>query len=259
MTSKPLRLPGLALVLLLTCLPSLNAADLRFISWAVSDENLQFANGAKATELSVPDEAFSPAYKFTGAAALTLYKMVEGDPKPLKRTACTIPLPETMTRGLVILIPQESPQPAQEKVIPNSLGVVSSKAPMTYSYMLLDDSVEARPLGTIEFRNFTGLPLALQVENQQFTLSPDPTVKHQVPLVAGARRLFYRAAAQINGKWEIVGSNPLSTRGPPDRMMVILKTQSAGDLPPTAASIRTLVIADWTRAEPAPFASNGTP
>lgn len=239
------------MVLLLACIPALNAADFRFISWGESDENLQFANGLKSTELSVPDEAFSPLYKLNVGGTLTLYKMVEGDPKPLKRTACTIPVPEDMTQGLVILIPPENPQPTLDKVMPNSLGVVSRNTPMTYNYLLLDDSLEARPKGMIEFRNFTGLPIALQVGTQQFTLDATPNAKHQIPLVPGAKRLFYRAAAQINGKWEIIGSNPLSTRGPPDRMMVLIKRNALGASLQSVASIRTLIIADWTRPDPA--------
>ena len=84
-----------------------------------------------------------------------------------------------------------------------------------------------------------------------------PQAKAQIPLIAGAKRMAFKAAAQVNGQWRTFASNPLPTRGP-DRMLVILRDgppnleQSLG---PDCPNISIVSLFDW----PQPVVETGAP
>jgi len=159
-----------------------------------------------------------------------------------------------MKKGLLLLIPGDDTKAVDRKVLPDESGFVSLGAPLIYDYIWFDDSPEARPSGTIEFRNLSRSPIALQIDQSQLMLAPQ--AKAQVPLTPGAKRMPFRAAAQINGQWKIFRSNPLSTRSP-DRMLVILRDaagaheEAGSDREPNIAMISLF---DWPAPSPAPAA-----
>lgn len=250
MTSK-LRHPGILATLagLLAFAAPARAVQFRLLGWNSADVNLQFEANQKATEASVYTDTLSPIYEYQGNGPLVLFKMVEHDGKPKKQPACTVPIPADAQQGLIILVPGDDTKVAARKVRPNQFGFVSGDAPLTYDYLWLDDSLAARPSGTLEFRNLSRLPVALQIEQQQLVLAPQS--RAQVPLNKGAKRMAFKAAAQVNGTWKVFASNPLSTRNP-DRMMVILRDNPT---PPEGSAsnepnISMISLFDW--AQPAP-------
>lgn len=196
-----------------------HAVQFRVLGWSTADIDLRF--GAKATQLVVATSHFSAEFETQGDGPLVLYKMVDKDGKPHRQTACTITFPKDLKKALIILYPRDDSSAAHRKVINRPEGPGTPDAPLFYDYLILDDSLEARPAGTIEFRNFSTLPVALMVDSHQLML--EPKAKAHVPIKAGAKRLSFRAAAQVNGQWKVFLTNPLPTRGQPERMMVLLR------------------------------------
>ncbi len=235
---------------LLALAAPVHAVQFRLLGWASADVNLQFDAGKKPTEASVYTDHFSPGYEFKSEGPIVLYKMVEVDGKRQKQIACTITPPARSEQGLIILIPADDSQVVSRKVVPNQFGFVSDKAPLVYNYIWLDDSPAARPSGTLEFRNLSRLPVALQIGQHQLSLAPQ--AKAQVPLAKDAKRMDFKAAAQVNGQWRLFASNPLSTRKP-DRMMVILRDGPASPAA-TEPNINMVALYDW----PAPPPSDAT-
>jgi hypothetical protein len=234
----------LALGLIASAAP-LHAIQFRLLGWTSADVNLQCVINNKPVELSVFTDDFSPVYEFKGEGPLVLYKMMEHEGKPQKQIACTVTIPPGMEQGVLLLIPGDDTKAVYRKVIPNHFGFVVDTAPLIYDYVWLDDSVEVRPVGTIEFRNLSQLPVALQIEQRQLTLAPK--AKAQVPLLEGAKRMAFRAAAQLSGQWKVFATNPLPTRGP-ERMMVIIRDGPAamqGVLEPGEPNIRMISLFDW--------------
>lgn len=215
--------PVIALGLLACVLPA-HAVQFRLLGWAAQDLNLQFDANLKANETYVSTDTFSPVYEFKGDGPLTFYKRVEHEGVVRKQVACTVVIPPGMEQGLLLLIPGDDTKAADRKVLPDSQGFVSANAPLIYDYVWFDDSLAARPAGTIEFRNLSRVPIAFQIEQQQLVLAPQ--AKTQVPLLPGAKRMAFRAAAQIDGKWKVFTRNPLPTRGP-ERMIVLLRDNVA--------------------------------
>lgn len=241
-------------LLLLGCSPAAHALEFRVLGWSSDDITLHY--GKKSTLMTVSVNGFSPAYEFHGDGPLVFYKMVDKDGNPQRQTACTITFPPDMQRGLIILFPGDESTVANRKVISASEGPGTPDAPLVYDYLLLDDSTEARPSGTIEFRNFSSLPVALMVESRQFVLQPK--AKAQLPLDSSAKRLSFRAAAQVNGQWKVFLTNPLPTRGRPERMMVLLRdgpivAQPQGDVEP---NIKLLSLSDFPPRPQAPASTD---
>lgn len=230
---------------LLAGLTPAHAVQFRLLGWASQDMNLQFDTGRKTTETYVSTDTFSPVYEFKGDGPIVLYKRVEHEGSIRKQTACTIPIPQGMERGLLLLIPGDDTKAVDRKVLPDSQGFVSASAPLIYDYVWFDDSLEARPAGTIEFRNLSRVPIALQIEQYQLMLVPQ--AKTQVPLIPGAKRMDFRAAAQIDGKWKVFARNPLPTRGP-ERMIVILRdslSAASGSASDHEPHITMIPLYDW--------------
>jgi hypothetical protein len=246
MTSKGIhrRISLLALGLLVCAAPA-RALEFRMLGWSSPDINLQFDNNQKPVETSVSTVMFSDTYQVAGEGTLTLYKRVEHEGKIIKQTACTVAIPPGLKQGLLLLIPGDDSKALSRKVLPDSQGFITSSAPLIYNYVWFDDSLEARPLGTIQFLNLSRRQIAFQIEEHQLTLAPQ--AKAHVPLVKGAKRMNFRGAAEVDGRWKIFARKPLATRGP-ERMIVILR-----DGPPTnnetatdaEATISMISLFDW--------------
>jgi hypothetical protein len=239
------------IVCLLTQLTPAHAVQFRLLGWDSQDLNLQFDTNHKANETYVSTDTLSPVYELKGDGPIVLYKRVAHEDGTRKQTACTITIPKGMKSGLLLLIPGDDTKAVDRKVLPDSQGFVSAGAPLIYDYIWMDDSLEARPAGTILFLNLSHLNIAFQIEQQQLTLAPQGKV--QVPLIPGAKRMAFRAAANVNNQWRVFTSNPLSTRGP-ERMIVIMRDRAsgkneagAGDLP----AITMIPLYDWP-APPTP-------
>lgn len=243
------------IVLIIGCATPSYAVQVRMLAWSSQDGDLQFDANRKATRLKLFPDTFSTAMEMKDEGPITLYKMVaDKDGNPHKQVACTLVIPPGMEQGLLILIPGDQTKAVDHKVLPDESGFVSAGAPLIYDYIWLDDSPKVRPPGTIEFRNMSRLPIAIQVEQAQIMLAPKG--KAQVPLTAGAKRMAFRGAAQIDGQWKFFRSHPLSTRSP-DRMLVILREGS----PPAQGSglagepdISMISLYDWPAPPAAPAA-----
>ncbi|HSI08208.1 MAG: hypothetical protein ACAH89_03600 [Rariglobus sp.] len=236
--------PVIAFGLLACALPA-HAVQFRLLGWAAQDLNLQFDANRKANETYISTDTFSPVYEFKGEGPIIFYKRVEHEGVVRKQIACTVVIPPGMEQGLLLLIPGDDSLAVDRKVLPDSQGFVSETAPLIYDYVWFDDSLAARPAGTIEFRNLSRVPIAFQIEQHQLVLAPQG--KTQVPLTPGAKRMAFRAAAQIDGKWKVFTSNPLPTRGP-ERMIVLLRdTVAAGNGTSSghAPGITMIPLYDW--------------
>lgn len=227
-----------------------HAAQIRVLGWAPSDGDLQVELNKQPTRLNIFSDTFSSVIDF-GAGPIVFYKMVDHEGAPKKQIACTVTIPAGQQRGLLLLVPGNQTKALSKKVLPNESGFISAEAPLIYDYLWLDDSLAARPSGTLEFRNLSRFPIALQIAGQQLALAPREHA--QVPLTKGAKRMAFKAAAQVNGTWRIFASNPLPTRNP-DRMLVILRDGPArpSDVStPDEPDIRLILLHDWPPPVPA--------
>lgn len=228
------------------------SVQFRLLAWGSYDVNLQFQSGKKPSEVMAFPSSFSPIYEFKEEGPLTLFKMVEHDGKPQRQTACSVVIPAEMKQCLVILVPGDDSKVVDRKVMPNSQGMLSQDAPLVYDYVLIDDSPEAHPSGTIEFRNFSKLPIAINIAQQQLMLAPHD--KAQVPLTPGVKRMPFRAAAQLGGgQWRLLGSNPLPISGA-DRLLVILRDGPPAEARPGEANVIIVPLFDWPAPNPSPEA-----
>lgn len=237
---------------LFVCAAPVHAVQFRMLGWSAHDMNLRFDVGAKPVETYVTTDTFSPVYEFNGEGPLVLYKRVEHDGSVVKQTASTVVIPPGLKQGLLLLIPGDDSQVLSRKVLPDSQGYVSDGAPLVYNYVWFDDSLEARPAGTIEFLNLSSREIAFQIEEHRHTLAPQ--AKARVPLVPGAKRMAFRAAARIEGDWRVFSNTALPTRGP-ERMMVILRDapETEAQARPDRPNIRMISLYDW------PATSSKTP
>ena len=218
--SPPLRrLLALAGALLLV-LPSVRAVEFRVLGWATDDNSLRFDQGRSTADVQVETDRLSPLYAAPGAETVTLYRPIKtADGKPGQQIACEITVPPGLKQGIVILIPAV-PVSSWIKPSEGDADAAHVRVPPPYLYHWLDDSIEARPLGTIEFRNLQRLPVAVRIGDRDIEI---PSLgKGQAPIVPGVKRLGFRAATFINGKWRVFASSPLPTRGP-DRILVIFR------------------------------------
>lgn len=239
-----------ALAGLLALASPAGAVQFRLLGWTAPDVNLQFDSGPKAVEISLYTENLSPVYEYTGAGPLVLYKQVAREGKTAKQTSCSVAIPAGARQGLIILFPGDETKAPSRDVRPNQFGLVSGDAPLIYDYLWIDDSPAARPPGTLEFRNFSSLPVALEIEKQQVQLAP--RAKARVLLVKGAKRMAFKAAAQVNGVWKLFATNPLPTRNP-ERMLVILRDAPPAQRNPSGGepAIQMLSLYDWPPPAPA--------
>lgn len=246
MKSKLFPFPVCLLVFVATlCAPCAHAVQFRLIGWADPDSNLIFDHKNKAVETTLSPAAFSAPYEFDGKGELVLYKRVEHEGKIIRQTACTVIVPPGLQQGLLLLVPGDESQVLSRKVQPDSFGTVSANAPLAYNYVWFDDSLEARPSGTIQFLNLSPRQLALQVASQQLVLPPK--AKALANLEAGSKRMNFQGAVQVDGRWTIFSRKPIPTRDP-ERMLVILREEPA---PGPQPRIKLVTLFDW-RAPAAP-------
>ena len=220
-SSAPFR-PLLALfVALLLVLAPARAVEFRVLGWSTDDNSLCFDRGRSTINVQVETDRLSPIYDVPDGEPVSLYRPIKTeDGKPGQQVACEIVVPPGLKQGIVILIPAV---PASSWIKPPQVAAPDAahvRVPPTYLYHWLDDSIDARPPGTIEFRNLQRLPVAVRIGDRDLEI---PSLgKAQTPLIPGAKRLGFRAATFINGKWRVFASSPLPTRGP-DRILVIFR------------------------------------
>ncbi|CAM2815181.1 hypothetical protein [Rariglobus hedericola] len=244
MTSNSLHRLALVFALALVAgIAPARAVQFRLLAWGSYDLNLQFQNGKGAQELAVFPKSFSITYEIP-QGPIVLFKTVEVDGKPQRQTACTIVVPPEIQQALVILVPADDSNAPYRKVLPNSQGLVSKEAALLYDCVVLDNSPAAHPVGTIEFRNFSRLPIAINIADRQLTLPPRD--KTQVPITEGAKRMAFRAAAQLeNGDWKLLSSSPLPISGA-GRVLVILRDRPEKSSRPDEPNIAIVPLFDWT-------------
>lgn len=249
MTSNSIRRIATAFTLaFIVCAAPARAVQFRLLAWGTYDVNLQFHDGKVAHELAVFPKSFSTTHEVS-QGPIVLFKMVDVDGKPQRQTACTIVVPPELQQALVILVPADDSRVPSRNVLPNSQGQVSKEAALLYDYVVLDNSPAAHPAGTIEFRNFSRLPIAINIADRQLTLPPRD--KTQVPITVGAKRMSFRAAAQLeNGDWKLLSSSPLPISGA-GRVMVILRDRPEKSSRADEPNIAIVPLFDWT-PPPAP-------
>lgn len=258
MTFKNISLGLLIAALALTQAGKTFAVDFRLIAWETPDNNLEYTTLKAAVPIRVSTDEFTNYITAKGDEPFVLFKRVEHEGKVVNQTACTITFPPELKQGVVLLLPGDQSRAISRKVLPSKLGFGTPAAPLIYNYVWLDDSLDAHPSGTIMFRNFSSLPIAIQIAGRQLTIAPkDSSI---VPLAKGVRRMPFQAAAQVGGQWRMFASNPLSTDGP-DRMLIILR--DGPDIPSTAGSknepnIRIVSLFDWARTPPVAIANAAT-
>ncbi|MDF3056002.1 MAG: hypothetical protein K0R17_217 [Rariglobus sp.] len=239
---------GLALAFIVCASPA-RAVQFRLLAWGTYDLNLQFQAGKAPQELAVFPRSFSTTYE-SAENSIVLFKMVEVDGKPQRQTACTITVPPEIQQALVILVPGDDAKVTSRKVLPNSQGQVSKEAAMVYDCVVLDNSPAAHPAGTIEFRNFSRLPIAINIASRQLTLPPRD--KTQVPITEGVKRMPFRAAAQLeNGDWRLLSSTPLPISGA-GRILVILRDRPEKSNRADEPNIAIVQLFDWAPPAPPP-------
>lgn len=244
-------------IVFLACADFAEAGPFRLLAWGAYDLNLQYQSGPKSSEVTAFPGSFSPVYEYREAAPLTFFKMVEHEGKPLRQTACVVTIAPEIQQALIILIPGDDTKALSRKVLPNSQGQVSKESSLIYDYVVIDDSPAAHPADTIVFRNFSRLPIAINIAQQQLTLAPRD--KAQVPIISGAKRMSFRAAAQLeNGQWRLLSSNPLPISGA-RRLLVILRDGPANAARDNDPNVAIVPLFDWPSAAPAEAAEMAAP
>lgn len=233
---------------LLLVAPAL-AVEFRVLGWSADDHSLRFDQGRSTTDVRVETDRLSLVYEASGAGTITLYRpIVTADGEPGRQIACEMAVPAELRQGIVILVPAV-PVSSWIKSPMADPAAAHMRVPPTYHYYWIDDSIEVRPPGTIEFRNLQRLPVALRIGDREFEVPSQG--KAQTPIVPGVKRLGFRAATLIDGKWRVFASSTLPTRGP-DRILVIFRdvdeTQRTG---PADTGIRMVRLYEAT-PPPAP-------
>jgi hypothetical protein len=159
------------------------ALEFRVLSWSGSINDVRFRNGRAETVISGEETSLSPLYKVDGAGPLKLYRTLEKEEKAVEEAVATLPLPEGLTRALLMLSPV-------------------ADAPGTYTGMWLDDAAEANPAGTLRVYNFTSRNLAVKAGDWQAVLAPKAT--DQFRFDPAARSLPVQVAARIGEAWQRV-------------------------------------------------------
>ncbi|MDR1281307.1 MAG: hypothetical protein LBK99_10865 [Opitutaceae bacterium] len=218
-----------SLLALACCSTPARATQFRLLAWGTNDYSLHFDQKDNLTiDVQVQTNRLSPVYETPGGQSLTLYRIVNDDKgMPVRQIACPVTVPAGLRHGILILIPAA---PASSWIRLGQ-GGQALRVPRTYEYRWLDDSPEVRPPGTIEFRNMQGLPVAVRAGDREMLVPPQG--KEQVPIVPGAKRIGFKAAAFYDGGWHLFASSPLPTRGV-GRLMVIFR--EAAEAPATGAS-----------------------
>lgn len=234
---------------LLLAVASARAVEFRVLGWSADDYSLRFDQGISTTAVQVETDRLSPGYDASGVESVALYRTIEtADGKPGRQIACEIAVPPGLKQGIIILVPAV---PVSSWIKPPLADPAAAhmRVPPTYHYYWIDDSIEVRPPGTIEFRNLQRLPVALRIGDRDLEVPSQG--KAQTPIVPGVKRLSFRAATFIDGQWRVFASSTLPTRGP-DRILVIFRdvdeTQRTG---PTDTGIRMVRLYETT-PPPAP-------
>lgn len=229
------------------------AVEFRVLGWSADDPSLRFDQDRSTIDLRIETDRLSQAYAVPGAETVVLYRPItNADGKPDRQIACEIAVPPGLEQGIVILAPA-APVSSWIKPPLADPAAAHMRVPPTYQYYWIDDSVDARPPGTIEFRNLQRHPVALRIGDRDLEVPSQG--KAQTPIVPGVKRLSFRAATFIDGQWRVFASSTLPTRGP-DRILVIFRdvdeTQRTG---PTDTGIRMVRLYETT---PAPQAVAAT-
>ena len=240
-------LAALAALCIGLCATTTHAVQFRLLGWTSQDVNLILDADAKPMELMVPQEQFSVAYTAKDTAPIVLYKMVEVDGKPIRQVACSITIPPGMEQGIIVLLPGDESLAASKKVLPNKAGFLTKNAPLIYNYVWLDDSPKSRPSRTVELRNLSSLPVAVQLDTHQLTLAPQ--AKALVPITPGTARMPLHAATRTDGKWKLFASRPLRT-ATIDRVMVLFRDTPAAESNGAEPTVMMLPIYDWPQPTP---------
>lgn len=199
--------------------PPASAVQFRVLGWDADDYSLRLDQGRSTLELQVMTERLSSLYDAPGKENLVFYRLVDRDGEPVKQPVCTITVPSGLERGVLILVP--SVPPSSWIRPPGATGdMARMRVPPAYKHFWLDDSPEARPPGMIDFRNLQDLPIALRVGGRDIHLPPQG--REQTPLIPGAKRLDFKAAALLDGEWRLFASSPLPTRNL-SRLLVIFR------------------------------------
>ena len=161
---SPLRTPGLLLALMAALVLTARAQNqpvptvtVDFTAIALVDKpitDLVYVSGGQAAALKVPAFARSTAYKYTGPATLTLYRMQDNNGTKQPVEAGSVELPKGATRVLLVF---------------------AGAAP-AYTIGALDDSGAGFTLGTARLCNATVFKLSLRCNDTEVVeLAPGAT------------------------------------------------------------------------------------
>ena len=229
-------LPALCLILL--GFPSLHALEFRVVSWAGPISGLYYEDGALPVEITGEEEFLSRPHALRSCpATLELFRQIERDGETIRQPATSIPLPENLTKGILVLAPA------------NASGTA-------YAGLWIDDSPEARPPNHLQIHNLSSRLVAIKTTDGDFML-PARTSR-QVAFDPQARSVPLRIAAQTDSAWELV-----STRRQPvrrnTRVLVLLRDGRATMEQGGMAEARTLDVVTILDRAPVRLAGAAAP
>lgn len=183
----------LSLPLLVACcaLPYIvSAIEIRFTSLELALDDLYFKDGHEKIYVFASYGSLSAPFKYDDTS-LKLYREVQNEDGELEEQ---------------LVVRQKLP-----KDKPYLIAVLIKKARNDdVLCIFLDDSPLVRPLTSVTTLNLSGHQLALRLDSHDYILNPGDS---DVTLVGAERpRFLVNVAAQEDGEWKLVFSNPIAMR-----------------------------------------------
>jgi hypothetical protein len=177
------------------------ALEFRVASWEGDITDLNYSRDGEIVPVLAAENVLSPAYRWSGPEALILFKETKEKDKTVRITVAKLTPPAKLTNAILILSAVDS-------------------ARTTYTGLWLDDSLEARPLQTITYRNLSRYVIGVRLGDSDYTIPPQSSCTHLTG--AAVQRVVLKAAAQTASGWEIIASTSQTNR-PGRRTLVLLR------------------------------------
>lgn len=214
--------------------PAARALEFRLLSWDGTIEDLNYANGQKAVPVVAREGSLSPAYKFTGAGPLVLFREVRREEKTVREPVATLTPPAGFTHAILML-------------------AATDPAGTAYTARWINDSPEVRQAQTITYENLSSLPVAIKLGQEELAL--EPSAKLTRPTNPDVYRLSLMVAARTQKGWEMVISSSQPVRRGLRTLVIIrdgrdnphgprepVECLSFNDLPPPPSPAGTSVV-----------------
>lgn len=169
-------------LLLMTVNTALAAVQFRALSWQGDITDVLFKSDGREVALIANDNALSAPYHFAGEGPLELYRIVNIDGQPVRRSIATIPIPPNLPRAILILA-----------VTPE--GACSGR--------WLDNTADTTPAGMMRIHNLSTKEVAVAIGTGQDIRTLTSGGSAGIKFPENARTLPIRVAMRTEDRWAV--------------------------------------------------------